>query len=266
MTVRHSLKTKVAFGAAEAPLAAAQMPLNKFLAHCGICSRRAAVAVIKAGQVSVNGQIITTPAHSVVPKKDVVCHQNKTIALSEQYYYILLNKPKDCLSTTDDPLQRKTVIDIISARLEAKIAPVGRLDRNTTGLLLLTNDGALMHRLTHPRFQIKKIYEVHLDKALTKKDFLRLSEGVVLEDGPIRANRLAYLEESYKKIGIELHSGRNRIIRRMFAFLGYEVLRLDRVSFAGLTKKNLPRGKWRALTEAEVRRLKYLNLASGRDS
>jgi 23S rRNA pseudouridine2605 synthase len=235
------------------------MPLNKFIAHAGICSRRDAAELVKAGKVIVNGENITEPGHKVTDKDDIKVN-GKKLHLRRNLVYILLNKPKDYITTTDDPEGRKTVLDIIRNATPERVYPVGRLDRNTTGVLLLTNDGELAQKLSHPSYEIKKIYEVKLDKPLTKKDFETIVNGVTLEDGFIAPDTMAYADPKDKSvIGIEIHSGRNRIVRRIFEHIGYDVRNLDRVMYANLTKKNVERGKWRFLTEKEVRLLKYLN-------
>lgn len=238
---------------------ASQMPLNKFLAHCGVTSRRDAVTLITGGQVTVNKMVITQPAFKVSEKDDVIFN-GKKLYVTKNLVYILLNKPKDYITTTDDPQNRKTVLQLTKNATDQRIYPVGRLDRNTSGVLLLTNDGGLTQELTHPSFNVKKVYEVKLDKPLTKHDFEKIVKGIKLEDGEIFADALAYADAKDKTIiGIELHSGRNRIVRRMFEHLGYEVKALDRVMYANLTKKNLERGKWRYLSEKEIRLLKYMN-------
>lgn len=245
------------------PAAAAEpMPLNKFLAHCGIASRREAVDIIKAGQVTVNGETILEPAFRV-SDSDRVLYSGRRISVVKQMVYILLNKPKDYITTTSDPQQRKTVLELIKRATSERVYPVGRLDRNTSGVLLLTNDGDLTQILTHPSFNVKKIYEARLDKPLTKAHFAQILEGIELDDGPIHADALAYADPKDKSvIGIEMHSGRNRIVRRIFEHLGYDVRNLDRVMYAGLTKKNVERGKWRYLEEKEVRNLKHMNKAA----
>jgi 23S rRNA pseudouridine2605 synthase len=231
------------------------MPLNKFIAHCGISSRRDAAELVKQGKVKVNGEPITDPGHKV-SAKDEIRVNGKRVRLAKALVYILLNKPKDYITTTDDPQQRKTVLDLI--RIKERIYPVGRLDRNTSGVLLLTNDGDLSQKLTHPRHEVKKVYHVSLDRPLEKKDFDLVLKGVTLEDGPATVDVLAYADpKDRKQLGVEIHSGRNRIVRRIFEHLGYEVKNLDRVMFAGLTKKNVERGKWRFLSEKEIRDLKY---------
>ncbi len=236
-----------------------QMPLNKFLAHCGVTSRRDAVTLITQGKVTVNKKIVTQPAFKVNEKDDVTFN-GKKLYVTKNLVYILLNKPKDYITTTDDPQNRKTVLQLTKNATDQRIYPVGRLDRNTSGVLLLTNDGALTQELTHPSFNIKKVYEVKLDKQLTKTDFDKILNGLKLEDGEIFADALAYADAKDKSIiGIELHSGRNRIVRRIFEHLGYDVKGLDRVMYANLTKKNVERGKWRYLSEKEIRLLKYMN-------
>ncbi len=235
----------------------ADMPLNKFIAHCGVCSRRDAAAIIKSGKVKVNGKLVSEPGFKVT-EKDTVQLNSKKIHLARALVYVLLNKPKDYITTTDDPQGRKTVLDLIRRAGKERIYPVGRLDRNTSGVLLLTNDGELAQQLTHPRNEVKKIYAVTLDKPLEKKDFDQVLGGVKLEDGPASVDALAYPDKKNKKqVGVEIHSGRNRIVRRIFEHLGYQVTGLDRVLFAGLSKKNVDRGKWRYLTEREIRELKY---------
>ncbi len=234
-----------------------QMPLNKFIAHCGVCSRRDAADMVKFGKVKVNGEVITEPGHKVSGKDDIKVN-GKKIVLAKNLVYILLNKPKDFITTTEDPQGRKTVLDLIKRATTERVYPVGRLDRNTSGVLLLTNDGELSQKLTHPSNEIKKVYAVTLDKPLEKKDYEQILKGVVLEDGPASVDGLSFTDTRDKtQLGVELHSGRNRIVRRIFEHLGYDVKQLDRVMFAGLTKKNVERGKWRYLNEKEVRDLKY---------
>jgi 23S rRNA pseudouridine2605 synthase len=236
---------------------ASQMPLNKYIAHSGVCSRRDAAELIKSGKVKLNGEVVTEPGRKVL-EKDVVIVGNKRVYPVEDLVYILLNKPKDYLTTTDDPQQRKTVLDLIVGATKGRVYPVGRLDRNTSGVLLLTNDGELAQKLTHPSNEIKKVYAVTLNKALEKKHFDEILKGVELEDGMAHVDVLAYTDIQDKtQIGVEIHSGRNRIVRRIFEKFGYDVKGLDRVMFAGLTKKNVNRGKWRYLNEKEVRDLKY---------
>ncbi|MCU7547849.1 rRNA pseudouridine synthase [Chitinophagaceae bacterium LB-8] len=234
-----------------------QMPLNKYIAHCGVCSRRDAAEVVKSGKVKVNGELITEPGHKV-SLDDAVIVAGKKVHPVKNLVYILLNKPKDYITTTDDPQKRKTVLDLINQATQERVYPVGRLDRNTSGVLLLTNDGDLSQKLTHPSNEIRKIYAVTLDKPLEKKHFEEILKGVTLEDGVANIDVLAYSDSKDKtQIGVELHSGRNRIVRRIFEHFGYDVKNLDRVMFAGLTKKNVQRGKWRFLSEKEVRELKY---------
>ncbi len=235
----------------------AAMPLNKFIAHAGVAARREAAEIVKQGKVKVNGEVVTEPGHKV-SAKDEIRVNGKKIFFAKNLVYILLNKPKDYITTTDDPQGRKTVLDIIKKATPERIYPVGRLDRNTSGVLLLTNDGELSQKLTHPSNEIRKVYHVTLNKPLEKKDFDQVLKGVILEDGPAGVDVLAYADTKDKtQVGVEIHSGRNRIVRRIFESLGYEVKNLDRVMFAGLTKKNVSRGKWRFLTEKEVRDLKY---------
>ena len=225
--------------------------LNKFLANAGVCSRREADEFIQAGLVTVNGQVVTELGTKILRTDEVKFHD--AVVSLEKKVYVLLNKPKDYVTTSDDPQQRKTVMDLVKDVCPERIYTVGRLDRNTTGVLLLTNDGDLASKLTHPKFLKKKVYHVHLDKNLTAHDMQQISEGITLEDGEIKADAVAYADERDKsQVGIEIHSGKNRIVRRIFESLGYRVTKLDRVQFAGLTKKNLRRGDWRFLTEKEV--------------
>jgi 23S rRNA pseudouridine2605 synthase len=239
------------------PESTGDMPLNKFIAHSGICSRRDAAEMIKEAKVKVNGALITEPGHKVSGKDDVRVY-GKKIFLAKNLVYILLNKPKDFITTTEDPQGRKTVLDLIKRATTERVYPVGRLDRNTSGVLLFTNDGELSQKLTHPSNEIRKVYAVTLDKPLDKKDFDQILKGVMLEDGAASVDKLAFTDTKDKtQLGVELHSGRNRIVRRIFEHLGYDVKQLDRVMFAGLTKKNVERGKWRYLNEKEVRELKY---------
>lgn len=234
-----------------------KMPLNKYIAHAGVCSRRDAVDVIKSGKVKVNGAVILEPGFKVAVSDNVIVGAKK-IQPVQDLVYILLNKPKDYITTTDDEKGRKTVLDLIKRASPVKVYPVGRLDRNTSGVLLLTNDGDLTQKLTHPSHETKKVYAVTLDKPLTKSDFDAILKGVPLEDGTAHVDVLAYTDNADKtQVGIEIHSGRNRIVRRIFEHYGYDVKNLDRVVFAGLTKKNIERGKWRFLSEKEVRDLKY---------
>lgn len=230
--------------------------LNKFLANAGVCSRREADEFIQAGVVTVNGQVVTELGTKVLRTDEVKFH-DAPVTL-EKKVYVLLNKPKDYVTTSDDPQQHcKTVMDLVKGACPERIYPVGRLDRNTTGVLLLTNDGDLASKLTHPKFLKKKIYHVHLDKNVTAYDMQQIAQGITLEDGDIKADDIQYADPIDKKqVGIEIHSGKNRIVRRIFESLGYKVTKLDRVQFAGLTKKNLRRGDWRYLTEEEVDRLR----------
>ena len=229
--------------------------LNKFLANAGVCSRREADEFIQAGVVTVNGEVVTELGTKVLRSDEVKFHDQ--VVTMEKKVYVLLNKPKDYVTTSDDPQQRKTVMDLVKNACPERIYPVGRLDRNTTGVLLLTNDGDLASKLTHPKFLKKKIYHVYLDKAVTAHDMQQIAEGVQLEDGEIKADAIEYASDTDKKqVGIEIHSGKNRIVRRIFESLGYKVVKLDRVQFAGLTKKNVRRGDWRYLTEEEVDRLR----------
>lgn len=234
-----------------------KMPLNKYIAHSGVCSRRDAVEIIKSGKVKVNTTIVSEPGYKISPS-DIVIVNGKKITPVKNLVYILMNKPKDYITTTEDERGRKTVLDLISNATKEKVYPVGRLDRNTSGVLLLTNDGDLTQKLTHPSNEIRKLYAVTLDKPLTKTHFDEILKGVPLEDGIANVDSLAYTDNTDKtQIGIEIHSGRNRIVRRIFEHYGYDVKNLDRVIFAGLTKKNVERGKWRFLSEKEVRDLKY---------
>ena len=234
-----------------------QMPLNKFIAHCGICSRRDAVALIKDGKVRVNGEVQQEPGFKI-SDQDQVSLNGKRIDIQKNLVYILLNKPKGYITTTDDPKGRRTVMDILSGYIDERVFPVGRLDRNTTGLLLLTNDGALAQKLSHPKYHMRKVYQVTLDRALEAGDYALIKQGVVLEDGKADVDALEYLGEAHK-LGLEIHSGKNRIVRRIFESLGYTVEKLDRVMYAGLTKKNILRGKWRMLSAQEVINLKHLH-------
>ena len=236
--------------------------LNKFMANAGVCSRRAADELIQQGLVKVNG-VAVTELGTKITHSDVVEYNDKVVVL-EHKCYILLNKPKDVVTTSDDPNGRKTVMDLVKGACDERIYPVGRLDRNTTGVLLLTNDGDLASKLTHPKFVKKKIYHVCLDKPVSEEHMQQIADGIELEDGPIHADEISYVSSTKgkqsvitrKEVGIEIHSGRNRVVRRIFESLGYHVVKLDRVYFAGLTKKDLPRGRWRYLTQDEVNFLK----------
>ncbi len=232
-----------------------QIRLNKFMANAGICSRREADEFIQQGLVKVNGEVVTELG-TKISHNDVVEYDEKVVTL-ESKCYILLNKPKDCVTTSDDPNGRTTVMDLVKGACDERIYPVGRLDRNTTGVLLLTNDGDLASKLTHPKYVKKKIYHVWTDKDISEDDMQAIADGIELEDGPIHADAISYATDTDRnQAGIEIHSGRNRIVRRIFESLGYHVTKLDRVYFAGLTKKNLPRGRWRYLTQEEVNFLK----------
>lgn len=235
------------------------MPLNKFVAYAGVCGRREAAILVKDGLITVNGDVVYEPGYKVLTTDEVV-FKGKKLVLKKNLVYILLNKPKDYITTSNDPEGRKTVMDLLKDATKERIYPVGRLDRNTTGVLLLTNDGELAQKLTHPGYQIKKVYAVKLDKPVTKKDFESILSGITLDDGTIQADGLAYADAKDRtQLGIEIHSGKNRIVRRIFEHLGYEVKSLDRVMFANLTKKNVERGTWRMLQEKEVRLLKHMN-------
>ena len=227
-----------------------EIRLNKFMANAGICSRREADEFITSGKVKVNGNVVTELGVKITPK-DVVEFDDKVVT-PERKCYVLLNKPKDCVTTSDDPNGRLTVLDLVKNACRERIYPVGRLDRNTTGVLLLTNDGDLASKLTHPKFVKKKIYHVWTDKEIAEEDMQRIADGIELDDGEIHADAVSYVADARNQAGIEIHSGRNRIVRRIFEHLGYRVTKLDRVYFAGLTKKNLPRGRWRYLTQEEV--------------
>jgi 23S rRNA pseudouridine2605 synthase len=229
--------------------------LNKFLANAGIASRREADDLIKAGLVTINGKIVSEMGIKVAPTDDV--RFNGRRLNSEQKTYILMNKPKDFITTANDPQNRRTVLDLIKRKVSTRVYPVGRLDRNTTGVLMLTNDGELSKRLTHPKYNKKKIYHVTIDKPFSGEDMKKVAAGIDLNDGFIKADNIEYPEPKDKKqVGIEIHSGRNRIVRRIFEHLGYKVIKLDRVYFAGLTKKNLSRGQWRFLSQKEINMLK----------
>lgn len=231
--------------------------LNKYISNAGVCSRRQADEYIKAGYVTVNDAVVLEMGYKVKPK-DVVKFKNKKVQ-GEKKVYVLLNKPKGYLTTVSDDRERKTVMELVSTVRDVRLYPVGRLDRNSTGILLMTNDGELAQKLSHPSGEVTKVYQVELDKPLDQKDLVKIREGVLLEDGKASVDQVDYTlprgDDRY--VGIELHSGKNRIVRRIFESLGYEVQKLDRVLYAGLTKKNLPRGKWRFLTDKEVIFLKY---------
>ncbi len=233
-----------------------EIRLNKFISNAGVCSRREADKLIAEGQITVNGKVVTSMGVKV-SKKDDVRHNGKRL-INEKPVYVLLNKPKGFITTSKDPKARKTVMQLVEKASDARIYPVGRLDRMTTGLLLFTNDGELAKKLTHPRYNIKKLYKVDLDRKMTKAHFEKLQGGFELEDGFIKPDELAFTDDKHRTIGIAIHSGKNRIVRRMMEHLGYNVVHLDRVLFAGLDKKNLPRGRWRHLDTREVGRLKRL--------
>ena len=237
-------------------LSAEGMRLNRFIANAGVCSRREADTFITAGAVTINGKIVTEMGIRVLPGDEVRFDGRKLEA--ERKVYILLNKPKDYVTTTDDPHADKIVMDLIKDACDERVYPVGRLDRNTTGLLLFTNDGDLSKKLTHPKHNKKKVYQATLDKPVERGHMDMIASGIELEDGPIAADAISYTSDDKTEVGIEIHSGKNRIVRRIFEHFGYRVKKLDRVLFAGLTKKNLPRGKWRILTEKEVKFLKML--------
>ncbi|SFR38990.1 ribosomal large subunit pseudouridine synthase B [Robiginitalea myxolifaciens] len=232
--------------------------LNRFIANAGICSRREADTFIAAGNVSVNGKVITEMGYKVKPGDEV--RFDGRLLKSEKKEYILLNKPKNFITTTRDEKGRRTVMELISGASRSRLLPVGRLDRNTTGLLLFTNDGDLAKKLTHPRHGVQKIYHVELDKSFKAADMAKIEAGLELEDGPVTVDEISYVEgKSKREVGLRIHSGRNRIVRRIFEHLGYEVVRLDRVVFAGLTKKDLPRGHWRKLTNQELNQLQMIS-------
>ncbi|MCQ2229876.1 MAG: pseudouridine synthase [Bacteroidales bacterium] len=249
------VENEMAAVAEETTVISTKMRLNRYIAMAGICSRREADELIKQGFVKVNGQVVTEMGVTL-QKDDVVEYQGRQLQ-AERKVYVLLNKPKDTVTTTDDPEDRRTVIDLVEGACEERIYPVGRLDRNTTGVILLTNDGELTEKLMHPRYGVRKIYHVFLDKHVTEDDMRKMVDGLELEDGPIAVDDVRFVDNADKKqVGVQIHSGRNRIVRRIFEHLGYTVEKLDRVYFAGLTKLNLPRGKWRFLTDAEVNKLK----------
>ncbi|WP_306549906.1 pseudouridine synthase [Daejeonella sp.] len=232
--------------------------LNRFIANAGICSRRKADELIAAGVVSVNGEPVTELGFKVDPAKDSIRYNGESLK-RERNVYVLLNKPKDYITTTDDPQERKTVMSLVEKASRERIYPVGRLDRNTTGLLLMTNDGDLAEKLSHPRNNITKLYQVELNKSLSQGDMNKIAFGVELEDGLIKPDQVSYVVGGSKKeIGIQIHSGKNRVVRRIFESLGYEVVKLDRVVYSHLTKKDLPRGRWRYLEEKEIIQLKHL--------
>jgi 23S rRNA pseudouridine2605 synthase len=230
--------------------------LNKYIAQSGVCSRREADELIKSGRIKVDSKVVTEMGYQVKPGDSV--HYGKKLLSKEKLVYILINKPKDFITTTDDPQERKTVMQLVANACEERIYPVGRLDRNTTGVMLLTNDGELSKKLTHPSHEIVKVYQVELNKPIEEEHFSQIKEGIELEDGFVKVDDIAILDDSNLGLGIEIHSGRNRIVRRLFESFGYDVIKLDRVLFAGLTKKDLSRGKWRFLKDKEIVKLKYL--------
>lgn len=233
------------------------MRLNKFVAQCGVCSRRKAAELVKNGEIKVNGKVELNPGYVTVPK-DKVYYQGKRLKLELKKIYILMNKPKNVVTTVSDEKGRKTVMDIVEKKVKQRVYPVGRLDRNTTGLLLITNDGDLTKKLSHPSYNVKKKYIVELERRVNEKDLYKIRKGLDLEDGKAIVDKVDYIPEQAKnKISIELHSGRNRIIRRIFEALKYEVVRLDRIYYAGLTKKDLPRGWFRELKKKEIIMLKH---------
>jgi 23S rRNA pseudouridine2605 synthase len=244
-------------GIRQKPAEAVGMRLNKFVAHCGICSRRQAADLVKEGKVQVNGKVCDNPAYQIA-KGDLVTYQGKTLQLEEHKVYLLLNKPRGVLTTVKDDRGRKTVIDLLGEVVRERVFPVGRLDRDTAGLLLLTNDGDLAKSLMHPSHKVPKVYKATLDKPLTKKDLEQIQAGLTLEDGPAPVSWINFPDEQDRKtVSLEIHYGRNRIVRRLFEHLGYQVDRLDRIYLAGLTKKDLPRGYFRYLTEQEIIMLQH---------
>lgn len=235
------------------------MRLNKYVAHCGIASRRAAADLIKQGRIAVNGEVEKAPGYQI-EEGDIVTYDGKKIQPEVRKVYILMNKPKDAITTVKDERGRRTVIDLLRGKIKERIFPVGRLDRETTGLLLLTNDGDLAEKMTHPRYQMKKVYYASLDKKLDPADLDKIEKGLTLEDGPVEVDWVEYLpNQSKSEVGLEIHVGRNRIVRRIFEHLGYQVKRLDRVYLGGLTKKDLKRGWWRHLSHQEIVMLKHFN-------
>lgn len=235
------------------------MRLNKYVAHCGICSRRQAADLVKSGKISVNGKIQNEPFYQI-QKNDLIEYDGKNIRPEKQLVYVLMNKPKNVLTTTSDERGRTTVMDILGEEIKERIYPIGRLDRDTTGLLLLTNDGELAQMLSHPSKKVKKVYQVVLDKPLTKNHLMEIASGIELEDGKALVDSVGFTEEKTKnEVVIEIHIGKNRIVRRIFEHLGYQVEKLDRIFYAGLTKKDLPRGRFRFLTEREIIMLKHFN-------
>jgi 23S rRNA pseudouridine2605 synthase len=254
-------KGKVAWSRDEEKKEVKGIRLNRYIAHSGVCSRREADKLIAEGKIRVNNKVVTEMGFQVRPGDRV--HHGSRLLKKEAHAYVLLNKPKDFITTTKDPKERKTVMDLVRKAADVRLYPVGRLDRNTTGLLLLTNDGELADKLSHPSNNIKKIYKAELNKPLQKQDYEAIAAGIKLEDGPIKVDEIAVLTADNLSVGIEIHSGKNRIVRRIFEHFGYEVIRLDRVVYAGLDKSNLPRGKWRHLTEREVGLLQKKGKARG---
>ena len=232
------------------------MRLNKYLAHCGLCSRRKAAELIKSGKVYVNDKIVDHPAYEV-KKDDVVKYKDKILKPEKNRVYILMNKPKNIITSLKDEKGRKTVIDLIKNKIQERVFPVGRLDYKTTGLLLLTNDGDLAKKLSHPRYKVPKVYEVTLNKSITKQDFEQIKKGVKLEDGEVKVDWIKIVDDKGLVLNLEIHIGKNRIVRRIFEHFGYEVKKLDRIYYAGLTKKGLKRGWFRPLTEKEIIMLKH---------
>jgi 23S rRNA pseudouridine2605 synthase len=230
--------------------------LNKWISHAGICSRRQADSLIQSGKISVNGQVVTTLGFQVKSTDTVTFYNN--ILKPDRKVYLLFNKPKNCLTTLYDPEGRKTITDFFKGACPERLYPVGRLDRNTTGLLLLTNDGALAQKLAHPSYEVKKIYQVELATPLTEKHLASIKSGIKLKDGIAQVDQVVILPGDGSHVGIQLHTGKNRIIRRLFDYLGYQIITLDRTLYANLTKKDLPRGKWRFLSQKEINHLKYI--------
>ena len=242
--------------ASPSPIDQGTMRLNKYIANAGVCSRREADVLIAEGEIQVNGQVVTEMGRQVA-LSDRVTYQGKVLN-PEKMVYVLLNKPRDFITTTSDPQERRTVMQLVAKAAKERIYPVGRLDRNTTGLLLFTNDGDLAKKLTHPSHGVKKLYQVDLDRPITDDDFFKIQQGLVLEDGVATVDEIGIVDGRRTSLGVQVHIGRNRIVRRIFEHLKYEVLKLDRVMYAGLTKKDLPRGHWRHLSAAEVIQLKHL--------
>lgn len=255
--LRHRKTNKVSSSPAKNDKTDNTIRLNRYIANAGVCSRRKADELIDAGVITINGEVVTTLGTKVDPAKDDVRYNGERLK-REKMVYVLLNKPKDYITTTDDPQERRTVMHLIEKATQERVYPVGRLDRNTTGLLLLTNDGSLAEKLSHPRNNVTKIYQVELDKSLTQGDLNKIRFGLELEDGLIKPDDVNYVQGASKReVGIQIHSGKNRIVRRIFESLGYTVVKLDRAIYANLTKKDLPRGRWRHLEEREVIQLKH---------